>query len=208
MSETDSPDSIQPQTDQSRRRLLLAGTGIVGAVGAGLAAWPFVASWKPSAKARMVGAPVEVFIGDLEPGQMTRVQWRGQAIGIMRRTERMLAELEGLGDRLRDPGSDVTGQQPEYAKNTYRSIRPEILVLNIHCTHLGCVPELRPEIEAQPFDQNWKGGFYCPCHKSTFDLAGRVFRGVPAQLNLLVPPYHFIDEDRIVVGVDPEQGVA
>lgn len=207
MSETESLDSLQPETDLSRRRLLLAGTGVVGAVGVGLAAWPFAASWKPSARARIVGAPVEVFIGDLEPGQITRVQWRGQAIGVMRRTERMLQELEGLGDRLRDPESSEAGQQPEYAQNTYRSVKPEFLVLNLHCTHLGCIPQILPEVESQPFDNNWKGGFYCPCHKSTFDLAGRVFRGVPAQLNLLVPPYRFIDDDRVLIGVDPE-GVA
>lgn len=207
MSETESLDSLHPETDLSRRRLLLAGTGVVGAVGVGLAAWPFVASWKPSARARLVGAPVEVFIGDLEPGQMTRVQWRGQAIGIMRRTDRMLQDLSGLDERLRDADSSVADQQPSYAQNTHRSLKPEFLVLNLHCTHLGCIPEVLPEVEAQPFDENWKGGFYCPCHKSTFDLAGRVFRGVPAQLNLVIPPYQFVDDDHVLIGVDPE-GVA
>jgi len=207
MSETESLDSLHPETDLSRRRLLLAGTGVVGAVGVGLAAWPFVASWTPSARARLVGAPVEVFIGDLEPGQMTRVQWRGQAIGIMRRTDRMLQDLGGLDERLRDADSSVADQQPSYAQNAHRSLKPEFLVLNLHCTHLGCIPEVLPEVEAQPFDENWKGGFYCPCHKSTFDLAGRVFRGVPAQLNLVIPPYQFVDDDHVLIGVDPE-GVA
>ncbi len=207
MSETESLDSLKPETDLSRRRLLLAGTGVVGAVGTGLAAWPFLASWKPSSKARIVGAPVEVYIGDLEPGQITRVQWRGQAIGVMRRTDRMLQELDNLQERLRDPDSSVASQQPEYAQNAYRSVNPEILVLNLHCTHLGCIPQVLPQVEPQPFDDNWKGGFYCPCHKSTFDLAGRVFRSVPAQLNLLVPPYRFIGIDRVLIGVDPE-GVA
>jgi len=207
MSETESLDSLHPETDLSRRRLLLAGTGVVGAVGVGLAAWPFVASWTPSARARLVGAPVEVFIGDLEPGQMTRVQWRGQAIGIMRRTDRMLQDLSGLDERLRDADSSVADQQPSYAQNAHRSLKPEFLVLNLHCTHLGCIPEVLPEVEAQPFDENWKGGFYCPCHKSTFDLAGRVFRGVPAQLNLVIPPYQFVDDDHVLIGVDPE-GVA
>ncbi len=207
MSETDQLDSIQPRTDLTRRRLLLAGTSAVGAVGAGFLAWPFYASWKPSAKARVVGAPVDVYIGDLEPGQMLRVAWRGQAMGVMRRTDRMLEDLDLLSDRLSDPQSQQA-QQPEYARNQHRSIRPEFLVLNMHCTHLGCVPQVLPEVEPQSFDEDWRGGFYCPCHKSTFDLAGRVYRGVPAQLNLLIPPYHFVGDDRVVIGVDPEQGVA
>ncbi len=208
MSETESLDSIQPQTDLGRRRLLMATTGVIGAAGVGAAAWPFLSSLRPSAKARIVGAPVEVFIGNLEPGQLTRVQWRGQTIGIMRRTERMLEELPGLADRLRDPDSSVVDQQPDYARNVHRSIRPEILVLNVHCTHLGCVPQVVPEIGPQPFDSDWKGGFFCPCHRSTFDLAGRVFRGVPAIRNLLVPPYSFIDDDHVMIGMDPEEGAA
>jgi ubiquinol-cytochrome c reductase iron-sulfur subunit len=204
MSETESLDSIQPPADPSRRRLLTVATGVVGAVGVGAAAWPFLASLRPSSKARIVGAPVEVYIGNLEPGQLARVQWRGQTIGIMRRTERMLEQLPGLADRLRDPDSSVTGQQPDYARNPYRSIRPEILVLNVHCTHLGCVPQVIPEIGPQSFDADWKGGFFCPCHRSTFDLAGRVYRGVPAAMNLLVPPYTFIDENHVLIGVDHE----
>ncbi len=204
MSETEPLASVQPAPDQSRRRLLLASTGVVGAVGVGAAAWPFLASLRPSQRARIIGAPVEVFIGNLEPGQMARVQWRGSTIGIMRRTERMLNDLEGLAGRLRDPDSNNADQQPEYARNLYRSIRPEILVLNIHCTHLGCVPQVVPEVGAQPFDANWRGGFFCPCHRSTFDLAGRVFSGVPAASNLLVPPYSFIDDDHVIIGVDPE----
>ncbi len=203
MSETET-DSTQTPADPSRRRLLTAATGVVGAVGVGAAAWPFLSSLQPSSKARIVGAPVEVFIGNLEPGQLQRVQWRGATIGIMRRTERMLEELAGLGDRLRDPDSDNADQQPEYARNPHRSIRPEILVLNVHCTHLGCVPQVVPEIGAQPFDRDWKGGFFCPCHRSTFDLAGRVYRGVPAPSNLLVPPYSFVDDDHVLIGVGPE----
>ena len=208
MSETESLDSIQPQTDLGRRRLLMATTGVIGAVGVGAAAWPFLASLRPSAKARIVGAPVEVYIGNLEPGQLTRVQWRGQTIGIMRRTERMLEQLPALADRLRDPESSVADQQPEYARNVHRSIRPEILVLNVHCTHLGCVPQVVPEIGPQPFDADWRGGFFCPCHRSTFDLAGRVYRGVPAIRNLLVPPYSFVDDEHVAIGVDHEQGAA
>ncbi len=205
MSESDSLASIQPPENPGRRRLLAWTTGVVGAVGVGAAVWPFVSSLQPSARARIIGAPVEVFIGNLEPGQLVRVQWRGATIGVMRRTQRMLEDLERMGDQLRDPGSDAE-QQPEYARNFHRSIRPEILVANIHCTHLGCVPQVLPEVGAQPFDENWRGGFFCPCHRSTFDLAGRVFRGVPAVLNLLVPPYRFIDDDHIMIGEDPEEG--
>lgn len=204
MSETESLDSLQPPADPSRRRLLTAVTGVVGAVGVGAAAWPFLASLRPSAKARIVGAPVEVFIGNLEPGQLARVQWRGQTIGIMRRTDRMLEQLPTMQDRLRDPNSGTASQQPEYARNEHRSIRPEILVLNVHCTHLGCVPQVIPEIGPQPFDSDWRGGFFCPCHRSAFDLAGRVYTGVPAVLNLLVPPYSFMDDNHVVIGVDHE----
>ena len=204
MSETESLASLEPTADPSRRRLLLASTGVVGAIGVGAAAWPFLASLRPSQRARIVGAPVEVFIGNLEPGQLARVQWRGATIGIMRRTERMLAELDGLAPRLRDPDSNNRDQQPEYARNLHRSIVPEVLVLNVHCTHLGCVPQVIPEVGAQPFDANWRGGFFCPCHRSTFDLAGRVFSGVPAVNNLLVPPHTFIDDDHVIIGVDPE----
>lgn len=208
MSETESLDSIQPPTDLGRRRLLMATTGVIGAAGIGAAAWPFLASLRPSAKARIVGAPVEVYIGNLEPGQLARVQWRGQTIGIMRRTEPMLEQLPELTDRLRDPESSVAGQQPDYARNLHRSIRPEILVLNVHCTHLGCIPRVVPEVGAQPFDADWRGGFFCPCHRSKFDLAGRVYQGVPAIRNLLVPPYSFVDDEHVVIGVDHEQGAA
>ena len=206
MSETEPLASVHAPEDPSRRRLLGAATGVVGAVGVGAAAWPFLATLRPSDKAKVIGAPVEVYIGTLEPGQITRVQWRGQTIGIMRRTENMLAQLPSLTDRLRDPESDIP-QQPAYARNEYRSLRPDILVVNMHCTHLGCIPRVIPEVGAQPFDENWKGGFFCPCHRSMFDLAGRVYTGVPAVLNLLVPPYSFSDEEHVVIGINPE-GVA
>lgn len=204
MSETEPLASVEPAADSSRRRLLLATTGVVGAIGVGAAAWPFLASLRPSQRARVIGAPVEVYIGNLEPGQLARVQWRGATIGIMRRTEQMLDDLGALAGRLRDPESNNRDQQPEYARNAHRSIRPEILVLNVHCTHLGCVPQVVPEVGAQPFDANWRGGFFCPCHRSTFDLAGRVFSGVPASSNLLVPPHSFVDDDHVIIGVDPE----
>jgi len=204
MSETDSLASIKPPENPGRRRMLTWTTGVVGAAGAAAALWPFAASWKPSAKARLIGAPVEVNVSQLEPGQMMRVQWRGATIGIMRRTERMLDDLARLNEKVADPQSEVESQQPPYAQNVHRSIRPELLVANIHCTHLGCIPQVLPEVEAQPFDAEWRGGFFCPCHRSRFDLAGRVYRGVPAQLNLVIPPYHFVDDGTILIGVDPE----
>lgn len=190
--------------NHGRRRVLTWTTAVVGAVGAGFAAVPFIQSWQPSAKARLIGGPVEVNVGPLQPGQMMKAQWRGQTIGILRRTPEMLENLPEVRGRLRDPDSDVIDQQPDYAKNESRSLRPEFLVANIHCTHLGCVPKLVPEVGPQPFDSEWRGGFFCPCHKSRFDLSGRVYSGVPAQLNLLIPPYSFASDDTIVIGVDPE----
>lgn len=207
MSDKQSLASVEPVADKGRRMLLLAGTGAVGAVGAGFAAWPFLASWRPSARARVIGAPVEAYIGDLEPGQLIRMQWRGQTIGILRRTQAMVDDLPEINDDLRDPNSEEIDQQPEYAANTHRSIRPELLVLNMHCTHLGCVPEFIPEVGAQPFEDNWKGGFFCPCHKSKFDLAGRVYSGVPAPTNLIIPPYSFVDDEHVIIGVHPEGAV-
>ncbi|MDT8438174.1 MAG: ubiquinol-cytochrome c reductase iron-sulfur subunit [Wenzhouxiangellaceae bacterium] len=207
MADQSSLASVEPVADKGRRMLLLAGTGAVGAVGAGFAAWPFVASWMPSARARVVGAPVEAYIGAMEPGQLVKVVWRGQTIGILRRTEEMVDNLSKINNQLRDPQSQVPEQQPSYAANEHRSIRPEFLVLNLHCTHLGCVPEFLPEVGAQPFEENWMGGFFCPCHKSKFDLAGRVYAGVPAPTNLIVPPYRFVDDEHVVIGVDP-QGAA
>lgn len=205
MSDKESLASLEPAPNKGRRMLLLAGTGVVGAVGAGFAAWPFFASWQPSAKAKVIGAPVEAYVGDLEPGQLMRLQWRGQTIGILKRTEQMVDNLPEVNGQLRDPDSTASpDQQPEYAQNLYRSRRPEILVLNMHCTHLGCVPEYIPEVGAQPFEDNWKGGFYCPCHKSKFDLAGRVYQGVPAPTNLAVPPYSFVDEDNVIIGAELE----
>jgi len=207
MSEKQTLASVEPVADKSRRMLLLAGTGAVGAVGAGFAAWPFLASWQPSAKARVIGAPVEAFFGDLQPGQLIKLVWRGQTIGILRRTPEMLDNLSKTEEDLVDPASEVADQQPPYTANQHRSIRPEILVLNMHCTHLGCVPELIPEVEPQPFEEDWQGGFFCPCHKSKFDLAGRVYNGVPAPTNLVVPPYNFIDDEHVVIGVHPEGAV-
>jgi ubiquinol-cytochrome c reductase iron-sulfur subunit len=187
-----------------RRRFLTATTAVVGGAGAVAAAIPFIKSWQPSARAQVAGAPVTEDISKLEVGQRLIVQWRGQPVWIIRRTPEMLAALPAQDGRLRDPNSENPEQQPEYAKNAHRSIKPEIAVLVGTCTHLGCSPLFRPELEPQPFDADWKGGFYCPCHNSRFDLAGRVYEGVPAPTNLKVPPYRFVDDNRIEIGVNPE----
>lgn len=191
-------------TDHGRRRFLTATTAVVGGAGALAAAVPFVKSWQPSARAQVAGAPVTEDISKLEVGQRMIVQWRGQPVWLIRRTPEQIAALDGLKDRLRDPDSENPEQQPEYAKNTARSIKPEIAVLVGTCTHLGCSPLFKPELQPEPFDPEWKGGFYCPCHNSRFDLAGRVFQGVPAPTNLKVPPYTFVDDTHITIGVHPE----
>ncbi|KAA2284811.1 ubiquinol-cytochrome c reductase iron-sulfur subunit [Arenimonas fontis] len=192
--------------NSGRRRFLTASTAVVGAVGAGFAAVPFISSWKPSARAQTAGAPVVVDISkiDLEPGMRMIVQWRGKPVWIFKRTQEQLAALPGLDERLRDPSSENADQTPGFARNGYRSIKPEIAVMVGICTHLGCSPSYVPEMLPQPYDSQWQGGFYCPCHNSRFDLAGRVFQGVPAPSNLEVPPYHFQDDNHIVVGVPPE----
>ena len=194
------------EVNTGRRRFLTATTAVVGAVGVIGAAVPFLASWKPSARAQVAGAPVDVNIAKLEnePGMRMIVQWRGKPVWIFKRTPEQLAALPTLDDRLRDPKSDNPDQTPAFAKNEARAIKPDIAVIVGICTHLGCVPGYVPEMLPQPFDAQWKGGFYCPCHQSRFDLAGRVFQGVPAPANLEVPPYHFVDDTHLVVGVAPE----
>ena len=183
--------------DEQRRRFLLTAAGVVGSAGALCALTPFVASWMPSAKALASGGPLQVDLSKLEPGQQITVEWRGKPVWIIRRTSEMLKYLNTLNERLRDPQS-LAQQQPAYAQNTYRSIKPEYLVLIGLCTHLGCSPKYEPfEKKLGP---DWPGGFYCPCHGSSFDLAGRVFKGVPAPINLEVPPYRFISEHVIVIG--------
>jgi ubiquinol-cytochrome c reductase iron-sulfur subunit len=186
-----------------RRRFLTATTSVVGAVGAGYLAVPFIKSWNPSARAKLAGAPVTQDISALAEGQQLTLKWRGQPVYVARRSQAMLATLPQMDPLLLDPKSDNTDQQPEYAKNEWRSIKPEILVLVAVCTHLGCAPEFVPELKPQPFDPDWKGGYFCPCHKSRYDLAGRVFQGMPAPANLPVPPYHFETDTTLVIGVDP-----
>ena len=186
-----------------RRRFLTATTSVVGAVGAGYLAVPFIKSWNPSARAKLAGAPVTQDISALAEGQQLTLKWRGQPVYVAKRSQAMLATLKQVDPLLLDPNSDNTDQQPAYARNEWRSIKPEILVLVAVCTHLGCAPEFVPELKPQPFDPEWKGGYFCPCHKSRYDLAGRVYQGMPAPANLPVPPYHFENDATLVIGVDP-----
>ena len=193
--------------DHGRRRFLTATTAVVGGIGIVSAAVPFIKSWEPSARAKAAGAPVTQSLAKIELGQMLSVSWRGLPVFVLNRTKAQLATLPMVDSRLVDPKSDgaSSGQQPKYAQNEARSIKPEWLVIVGICTHLGCVPEFVPEIKPEPFDPDWKGGFFCPCHKSRYDLAGRVFNGVPAPKNLQVPSYHFIDDSTIQIGVDPKE---
>jgi len=188
--------------DPGRRRFLTLTTTVVGGAGAVAAAWPFLASLRPSERAKALGAPVTIDISKVEPGQRVIVAWRGKPVWVVRRTPEMLESLPKVDGELRDPNSDEP-QQPAYAKNEARSIKPDVLVMVGSCTHLGCSPTFRPDHPAPEVDPNWQGGFYCPCHGSKFDLAGRVYKGVPAPLNLLVPPHHFEGDSTVVVGVDP-----
>lgn len=186
--------------DRNRRHFLTVATAVTGVAGAGAIAIPFLSSLKPSARAQALGAPVEVPIASLDPGEMVRVMWRGRLVYVLRRDEKMLETLSTVRDKLRDPDSEVVEQQPDYAANDYRSVKPEYLVIEGACTHLGCAP--LPELEAGSVDASWPGGFFCPCHGSKFDLAGRVYKGVPAPTNLRVPPYRFVRDDLIMIGVN------
>ena len=186
--------------DPDRRRFLTGTAVVIGGLGSGLAAIPFAASFQPSARAKAIGAPVEASIDQIEPGQRVIYKWRGKPVWIVRRTQEQLSALESMSDStLQDPGSDASAQ-PEFAKNSWRSENPEYLVLVGICTHLGCSPSFRPDVGAADLGGDWKGGFYCPCHGSKFDLSGRVYAGVPAPTNMEVPPYHYLDENRILIG--------
>lgn len=191
--------------DTGRRHFLVVATTTVGLVGIGATAVPFLASWRPSARAQALGAPVEVDISKLEPGSLIKVEWRGQAIYVVHRTPEMLATLAKLDGNLRDPQS-LESEQPEYAQNPSRALKEEILVLVGVCTHLGCAPLDKFQAADAELGADWTGGFYCPCHGSKFDLAGRVFKGVPALTNLKVPPYRFAADNKLTIGAD--SGVA
>jgi ubiquinol-cytochrome c reductase, iron-sulfur subunit len=184
-----------------RRHFLTMTASVVGGMGVLYSAAPFISSMQPSAKAEAAGAPVEIDIGNLKPGELRVVEWRGQPVWIIRRTEEELKVLESTVSQLRDPDSEED-QQPPYARNKYRSIKPEYLVLLGICTHLGCSPTYRPDVAPLDLGSDWQGGFFCPCHGSRFDLAGRVFKGVPAPTNLPVPPYSYLSDTRLLIGVD------
>ncbi len=190
---------VDEQVDKNRRKFLTGVTSGVGAAGAVLAAVPFVASMTPSAKARAAGAPVQVDISGLEPGKLLKFEWRGKPVWVVRRTPEMLESLSKVTGELADPNSEEE-QQPAYAQNEARSINPEVLVLVGLCTHLGCSP--LEKLSPGEVDAEWEGGFFCPCHGSKFDLAGRVYKNVPAPTNLEVPPHRFLSENLVEVGVD------
>jgi len=195
--------------DNGRRRLLVAASSAMAAIGLTAVAVPFIRSMDPSLRAKSAGASVKVDIAKLEYGQQVTIEWRGKPVWILRRSEEMLRMMEEPEHRkqLRDPDSKVYTQQPLYAQNAYRSIDAEYLVVIGICTHLGCVPNFRPEVAPEDLGAEWIGGYFCPCHGSRYDLAGRVYRGVPAPTNLVVPPYHFHTATLVEVGVDYEDAM-
>jgi ubiquinol-cytochrome c reductase iron-sulfur subunit len=200
-----SSDGVNVDVNSGRRKFLTAATSAVGAAGAVGIMTPFVGSWNPSAKAKAAGAPVKFDFSRLEPGQMNITEWRGQPVYVINRTDSQLEALPGLNGELKDPDSENLDQQPPYITGIDRSLLPNLLVVVGLCTHLGCAPKYIPEVGVADLGgDKWVGGFFCPCHGSKFDLSGRVYSGVPASANLLVPPYSFEDESVIVVGVNPE----
>lgn len=192
--------SDSKQVNKTRRNLVIATCAAGGAAGVA-AAVPFAASWLPSERAKAGGAPIVADISALEPGQSMTVEWRSKPVWIIRRTKEMLDSLPSVDGKLSDPASDVP-MQPEYAKNEFRSIKPEVLVLVGICTHLGCSPQSKPAEDKTEMGADWTGGFLCPCHGSKFDLAGRVYRGAPAPVNLEVPKYTYLSDTRILIGDD------
>ncbi|MBP6299585.1 MAG: ubiquinol-cytochrome c reductase iron-sulfur subunit [Arenimonas sp.] len=195
------------EVNTGRRRFLTTTTAVVGAIGVGFAAVPFISSFKPSARAKTAGAPVTVNISkiDNEPQMRIIQQWRGKPVWVFKRSPEQLAVLSSLDSQMVDPKSENLDQTPLFARREARTIagKENIAVIVGICTHLGCSPSFVPEVVPQAFDSEWKGGFYCPCHQSRFDLAGRVFKGVPAPSNLEIPPYHFADDTTIIIGVAP-----
>ncbi len=197
----------EQEIELKKRRFLTNANSVVGAVGVGFVAWPFLSTWNPSAKAKAAGAPVDIDISKLEHGQLVRVLYRKKPVWIFKRDAQTLAALATLDGELEDPNSSGNSktQQPEYITENYRSLKSEIAVIVGVCTHLGCSPTYRPELGAADLGgDSWKGGFYCPCHGSKFDLAGRVYAGVPAPTNLEIPKYHFVSDSLIRIGVSPE----
>ena len=191
------------ELDQGKRRFLLTATTVAGGVAAGAAAVPFVLSMTPSERAKAAGAPVEVDVSQLSPGQKLVVEWRGKPVWVVRRTPQMLKMVQADEERVADPDSKRS-EQPPYAQNDYRSLKPEYLVVVGICTHLGCSPVDRLQAQPEPFASDWRGGFYCPCHGSLFDRAGRVYKNKPAPDNLAVPPYKFLSDTRLLIGEDTQ----
>jgi ubiquinol-cytochrome c reductase iron-sulfur subunit len=204
---TEYADAAPGEVDVSRRKFLVAATAATGGVGFVLAATPFVKSWQPSERARAMGAPYELDVSKLEPGQMTTITWRKLPIYVVRRTPEMVAKLPSVDPVLKDPAS-AESDQPEYAKNAGRALNPEFLVVIATCTHLGCLPKQHFTPGDAALGADWPGGFFCPCHGSKFDMAGRVFKGAPASVNLVIPPYSFSDDKTLVVGVDANSAPA
>jgi ubiquinol-cytochrome c reductase iron-sulfur subunit len=195
--------SEQIKVNKTRRNLVVATSVAGGAAGVGVAV-PFVGSMLPSERARAAGAPVEVDLSKIAPGELAVIEWRGKPVWVIRRTKEMLESLKAVTPRLTDPGSK-SSKQPKYAENEYRSAKPELMVMEGVCTHLGCSPQLKAADAKAEMGGDWAGGFYCPCHGSKFDYAGRVFRGAPAPTNLEVPPYTFVSDGTLVIGEDPEK---
>jgi ubiquinol-cytochrome c reductase iron-sulfur subunit len=189
------------KVDARKRKFLIAATSAVGGVAVAGVAVPLVMSMLPSARAKAAGAPVEVDISKVEPGMLLTVEWRGKPVWIVNRTPEMLGMLAKHDDQLTDPNSEQP-QQPEYSKNATRSIKPEYLVAVGICTHLGCSPTFRKDVGAADLGGDWPGGFFCPCHGSKFDLAGRVYKGVPAPTNLVIPPHQYLSDAKLLIGVD------
>lgn len=193
--------TVKDEVDQERRCFLRKATAAVGGVGLAVSAVPFITYWLPSADTEAAGGPIEVDISHLKPTEQLTVVWRGKPIWVIRRTQAMLDSLPKLDHLLRDPLSEED-QQPPYAKNIYRSIKPDYFIAIGVCTHLGCIPTYRPDVGG--ISPDWQGGFYCPCHGSIYDLAGRVFKGVPAPRNLVIPPYMYLSESLVRIGEDKE----
>jgi ubiquinol-cytochrome c reductase iron-sulfur subunit len=193
--------ATEATVDKGKRRFLIGATGVVGGVGAVAAAVPFVMSFFPSERAKAAGAPVEIDISKLEPGQKIDVEWRGKVCWIVQRTPDMLATLPKLTERLADATSRQD-QQPAYARNEHRSIKPGVWIAVGICTHLGCSPTFRKDIAPADLGPDWLGGFFCPCHQSKFDLAGRVYRSMPAPTNLVVPPHKYLSDSKVLIGDD------
>ncbi len=190
------------EIDKSRRTLLTVILGAFGGIGAVATAVPFIKAMLPSEGTKSAGGSVTVDLSKLDPGEQRTVKWRGRPIWILRRTSDMLESLDEVRHKLRDPDSEVSSQQPGYAQNAGRSIKPEYFVCVGICTHLGCVPKYRPDVAPSDLGVNWLGGYYCPCHGSMFDLAGHVYKGVPAPTNLVIPPHQYTGENEIIIGID------